>query len=144
MIVMVALVLTVLTFIFIIYPLFKQRSRSVDSASADDDQLRALYSKRDTTYSMLKELEFDHLSGILSEGDYRDLEIRYKRKAVSLLRNIGDLERGAKVEEEIEKCVLELRRDKGLFCHQCGTGYQEDDSFCSGCGTNLSRGERID
>jgi hypothetical protein len=139
MIIFVALLLTVSAFAFIVYPLFKQRTDSVDSA--EDKEFQESLSKRDTTYSMLKELEFDFQSGILTEEDYRDLEARYKRKAISILKNIDDLEKGTEVGAEIEKQVLELRRGKGRFCPQCGAKYQADDRFCSRCGVSLSRGE---
>lgn len=135
MTIFVALVLAVLTFAFITYPFFRQRSRSVDSV--ENEKLQELYSKRDTTYSMLKELEFDFQSGILTEEDYRELDAGYKRKAISTLRAIDDLEKSTEVEEEIEKQVLELRRSKGRFCPQCGTGCQEVDRFCSHCGASL-------
>jgi len=138
----IGILLTVLTFAFITYPLFKQKSPSVDSVK--DEKLQELLSNRDTTYSMLKELEFDFQSGILTGEDYRDLEARYKRKAISLLKDINDLEKGSWVEEEIERQVLELRRSKGRFCPQCGAACQEDDRFCSRCGTSLSRGEGVD
>jgi len=142
MIVFVALVLTVLTFAFIVYPLFKQRSPSVDLVK--DEKLQELHSKRDTTYSMLKELEFDFQSSILTEEDYRDLEARYKGKAISILKDIDDLQKSTEVEEEIERQVLELRQGKGRFCPQCGAGYHESDHFCSQCGASLSQGRRGD
>ena len=99
MTVFVALVLTVLSFTFVAYPLFKQRSRSV--GSTQDEKLEELHSKRDTTYSMLKELEFDFQSGILTDEDYHDLEARYKRKAITILRDTDALEKGTDIEEEI-------------------------------------------
>jgi hypothetical protein len=141
--VFIAILLAVLTFAFIAYPLLKQRFRAaVDSG--EDEKLLELQSKRDTTYSMLKELEFDFQSGILSEDDYQDLEARYKRKAISILRDIDDSEKGTNVEEEIERQVVELRRGKYRFCPQCGARCQEDARFCSGCGTSLNEGERVD
>ncbi len=139
MIILVALVLTVLTFAFIVYPLFKQRSRSVDLVK--DEKLLELHSKRDTTCSMLKELEFDYQSGILTEEDYRDLESKYKRKAVATLRGIDDLAKGTNVEEEIQRQVQELRQSQGRFCPQCGAKYQEGDRFCSSCGVSLNQEE---
>ncbi len=161
MTVFIAVVLAVLTFAFIIYPLFWRRLPQ--EGLAEDEKLQELRSKRDTTYSMLKEMEFDLQSGILTGEDYRDLEARYKRKAISILRGIDDLKAGTNVEEEIEKRVLELRqkkssnvdeklekeilklrRGKGRFCSQCGTSYQEGDRFCSSCGTNLSQGGHVD
>jgi len=142
MTVFVALVLTVLTFAFVAHPFFKRRPPSIDAVN--DDNLRELHSKRDTTYSMLKELEFDFQSGTLTEDDYRDLEARYKGKAISILKDIDDLQKSTEVEEEIERQILELRQGKGQFCPQCGVGCREGDRFCSHCGTSLSQGEHID
>ncbi len=142
MTVFIALVLTTLTFAFIIYPLFKRSSPSVDSVV--DDELRELYSRRDTSYSMLKELEFDFQSGILAEEDYRDLEAKYKKKAISILKDIDNSRKGTEVEDEIEKQLLELRQSKGHLCPQCGSRRQEDDRFCSHCGANLSQEKDID
>ena len=160
MTVFVALALTVLVFAFITYPLLKQRLSSVDSV--EDEELQELRSKRDTTYSMLKELEFDFQSGILTEEDYRDLEARYKSKAISILKNLDDIGKGSNldegtekqvlelrqgksstIDEEVEKEILKLRRSKGRFCPQCGARYQRDDRFCSLCGTSLGHGEGV-
>ncbi len=143
MTILVALILALLTFAFIIYPLFKQRSPSADSV-VEDEKLQELHSKRNTAYSMLKELEFDFQSGILAEEDYRHLETRYKRKAISILKDTDALEKGTSVEDEIEKHVLEIRQSKGQFCPQCGAGYRESDHFCSGCGASLSKESRVD
>jgi len=93
---------------------------------------------------MLKELEFDFRSGILTEEDYRDLEAKYKRKAISILKDIDDSKKGNDEEEAIERRVLEIRQKKAGICPQCGTRYQEGDRFCSHCGANLRQGEQID
>ena len=161
MTIFVALVLTALSFVLIAYPLFK---RGVSSgAPVGDDKYRELHSKQDTTYSMLKELEFDFQSGILTEEDYRDLEVRYKRKAISILKDADSLEKGNEAEGDIEAQVQKLRRVKnnsldreveqevlklrrssaegrhghGKFCSQCGAASQESDRFCASCGTEL-------
>ncbi|MFQ5996780.1 MAG: zinc-ribbon domain-containing protein [Dehalococcoidales bacterium] len=142
MTVFIAILLTVLTFAFIIYPFFRQRLPSADST--EDEKLHQLLSRRDTTYAMLKELEFDFQSGILTEEDYRELESKYKKEGISILKDIDDSKKGADVEEEIERRVLELRRREGQFCPQCATRYEKGDRFCSHCGTNLRQREQID
>src|SRR3989304_2132973 len=106
----VAVVLTLLSLVFIAYPLFKKRWSL--AAPDEDEKFRELHSRRDTTYSMLKELEFDFQSGILTEEDYRDLEARYKRKAISILKDADDLEKGAGAADDIEEQVQKLRRVK--------------------------------
>ena len=142
MTVLFAVVLTVLAFTFIVYPLFKRRPGLMDTSDAG--KLQELFSKRDTTYSMIKELEFDLQSGTLNEDDYRELEEKYKGEAVSVLKDIDNLDKGNDVDVEIEKQVLELRRSKGRFCPQCGVKVQESDRFCSRCGASLGSGEGID
>lgn len=166
MTVFVAILLTVMTIAFIAYPLFRQRQRV--AASGGEDRFWELYSRRDATYSMLKELEFDFQSGILTEQDYRDLEARYRGRAISVLRDIDAVEEGiqvedeedeiekrilelrrskgaeAEIDDEIEKQVRQLRRSKGPACQHCGAEYQEGDRFCAQCGESLRQGESVD
>jgi hypothetical protein len=160
MTVFVTLVLLALTVAVVGYPLFRKHRESL-MESAEDEQLTELYSKRDSTYSAIKELEFDLSSGSLSKEDHGNLEASYKMKALSLLKEIDDLEKGTSAEEEIERQVLELRqaRDdlekgttvdediereiqklrqaRGVFCPQCGASCQKGDKFCFECGTGL-------
>ncbi len=142
MTVFIVVLLTVLTFAFIVYPFFRQKFGAVDSSQ--DSKLQELHSRRDTTYSMLKELEFDYQSGILTEEDYQDLQKRYKRKGVSILKNIDHVREGTDLDDEVEKQVMALRRTEGRFCPQCGEKHQADDRFCSSCGTRLGREEKSD
>ncbi len=131
------LLMTALTFIFITYPFFKKSSGLSAAGAVADDKLQELHSRRDTAYSMLKELEFDFQSGILTEEDYKDLEARYKGKAFSILREIDSLAKDDDIEDIIERQVMALRRSKERFCRQCGAGRRQDDRFCSHCGANL-------
>lgn len=154
----VSLLLAAATFIFVAYPLLRRRPRAAPSAA--DDSLQELYSKRDTTYSMLKELEFDHNSGILSHEDYADLESRYKESAISILKGIdsqrtsatdmeAEIERQIQqlrtngtaevdIDAEIERQVGELRQERGPYCSQCGARSRPGNRFCSHCGVKLN------
>ncbi len=98
MTVFVAVLLTILTFAFVTYPLLKRRQPSVPPIN--DEKEQELFFRRDATYSMLKELEFDFQSGVLTEEDYHDLETRYKRKAISTLRDIDSLAQAMEVEDK--------------------------------------------
>ena len=149
----VAIILTILTFAFVFYPFFRRKVRVTGTAGTD--KLEELRSERDVTYSMLKELEFDYQSGILTEEDYKELEARYKRKAISTLRDIDMAARGGAEEEldEIEKQVQQLRKSRSgktpgqtkaaakQFCTQCGTEVNQEDKFCSNCGVKLGGGK---
>lgn len=160
-----ALALTLAAFAFIAYPLF--RHKTTRTSTSEDDKFRELHSRRDTTYTMLKDLEFDYQSGILAEDDYKDLESMYKRKAISILKDADSLENGPAVEtDDIEKQVQKLRKGKSAgvagvdveieqkvakmrsapagarraqarFCSECGTAIGESDRFCTKCGKKL-------
>ncbi|MBI4304600.1 MAG: cytochrome c biogenesis protein CcsA [Chloroflexi bacterium] len=52
-------------------------------------------------------------------------------------RAVSVLEKSAKIDEEIEERVRELRGRKGRSCSQCGAEHREDDRFCPRCGANL-------
>jgi len=108
--VFVAILLTVAAFAFVAYPLWRRRLSPAEPA--EDERLQELQSQRDTTYSMLKELEFDYQSGLLTEGDYRDLEARYKGRAVSILKGLDRVEQGSDLDDEIEREVLKLRQER--------------------------------
>lgn len=160
MTIFLALLLTVVAFACATYPLLK-RKPSLSDGSTEDENLEELQSHRDTTYSMLKELEFDYQSGILSKEDYEALRNRYKRKAANILRDIDGLKEDTDADDEIEKRVLALRQRrsepspdngvsdeieervlglrqrKGRFCPQCGAPHEADDRFCTRCGTKL-------
>lgn len=109
MITAVALLITVVTFVFIVSPFFR---RARPAAMEGDGRIRDLESQRDTTYSMLKELEFDFQSGVLTEADYRDLEARYKNKAISVLKDMDATAGDDTVDDDIEKKVHALRSQK--------------------------------
>ena len=106
-----ALVLAVVAFAVVAAPFFRQKPRLADAVT--DEESQELYFKRDTTLSMLKELEFDHQSGILTDEDYQELDERYKRKGISILKEIDDMAKGSdEVEAMLEKRVSQIRRGK--------------------------------
>jgi hypothetical protein len=56
------------------------------AAAADDPARVALLEERDRAVAALKELELDHRAGTISDGDYRALVGRLRRKATEALR----------------------------------------------------------
>ncbi|MBI2847717.1 MAG: zinc-ribbon domain-containing protein [Chloroflexi bacterium] len=110
MTVFVALILTIAAFAIIAYPFFRQRSRLVE-ADIDDQSQELLY-KKDTALSMLKELEFDHQSGILTDEDFQELEDRYKKRAIAILKDIDSLGTAADMDAGIEDQITRLRQGR--------------------------------
>lgn len=103
--------------------------------------------QKELVYSAIKELEFDHAMGNLSDTDYRELSRRYDDRAVALLQSIdevsqadedavagenpmmggamGSRSRPARAEDAIEQEIAALRakrraKDGGTFGRNLG------------------------
>lgn len=154
MIILAAVVIVVLMVAYIAWPIVKKFREGAEvvaegdslrklkkwSKFTENEELGELYSQRDATYSAIEELEFDLKSGTLSNEDFDVLKQSYKAKAVSILKEIDDKEKGPGLDGEIEGQILELRQSKANFCPQCGERCREDDKFCVQCGADLCTG----
>jgi hypothetical protein len=93
----------------------------------------------------LKEIEFDHATGKLSEADFAILSARYTAAAVALLEpNVAGaycLRHGARGEAAAQfcsECGAGLVRSDGA-CLVCGFVVQSDAMFCPGCGVPVRK-----
>lgn len=110
------------------YPLLRQQAALLEEAP--DEEREALQSRRDATYSAIKELEFDYQVGNLSPAEYQALDEKYKDKAVTVLKDIdrlGQLDRRGRAapppEDDIERQVRRLRSSgAGTARKGAGTG----------------------
>ena len=65
------------------------RNDSLREPLEADKRALALAEERDRALSALKELEFDHRTGKLSDTDYRELVGAYRRRAAAALQALG-------------------------------------------------------
>ena len=65
-----------------------REDRLREPRGADKRRLE-LAEERDRALSALKELEFDHRTGKLSDADYRELVGAYRRRAAAALQALG-------------------------------------------------------
>ncbi len=90
LVVMVAASLAVA--IFVSWPLLvARREEEAEGEEEADLALDQLLVQKEATYSAIKELEFDHAMGNLSQEDYRELARRYEDRAVALLQIIDEI-----------------------------------------------------
>jgi hypothetical protein len=89
----------------------------------------------------IKELEFDHSMGKLSDHDYHELVARYRQSAVAVMRRLdeGAVTYRALIEREVQRrlgvaapAAAEVR-----VCPACALKNDDDAAFCKGCGTRL-------
>ena len=119
MLIVFLIVISVLVFTVIVYPLLKG-VQDTEKKSSVKDQLAQLLLQKESSYLDLKELELDYRMGKLSQVDYERLRSKLERASVALLKETEQLEQGKprekenkeEINQEIEQEILRMRRIK--------------------------------
>lgn len=77
---------------WLLLPLVYEAAGLAPAPTSTRSELEDLYVQREGTYATLKELEFDHETGKLSDEDFKELRGRYSAEAVKILQRIDELE----------------------------------------------------
>ncbi|MGH3015989.1 MAG: hypothetical protein ACRDNN_13670 [Gaiellaceae bacterium] len=98
--------LTVLCVLFVARPLLRSDTDEAPRllGPAEDERVR-LFERRDRALAALKELEFDHRTGKVSDEDYGALLGPLRREAAEALKALESEER-----EERERAKADVRR----------------------------------
>jgi hypothetical protein len=83
----------------------------------------------------LREIEFDRVTGKLSDSDYAELKTRYTERALEAMR--AGVTDSAQVEDAVEAAVLAYRA-RMKSCARCGPRPEPDAVYCSDCGGYLA------
>ncbi len=126
-----ALVLVAAVVAFVVYPLIRPQRAPLDGISNQSEELRR---RRDRIYAELRELEFDHRVGKVSDEDYADARDQLETEAARILQAI-DVELKA-IDDEIERQVRHLRESRRA-CPSCGAAVTPSARFCASCGEPL-------
>ena len=109
----------------------------------------ALWREKTLVLRSIKDLEFDHAMGKVSDKDFAEMGARLRLRATGLMRQLdaGSSYRGA-IEAEINKRIgapkappAEAAAPKArmvLVCESCSTQNEPDAKFCKNCGSKLS------
>jgi hypothetical protein len=77
----------------IAYPLLRA-SASDDRGGIVESELSDLLYRRDSLYTALKDLDFDHATGKINDADHAEMKERFEREAVEILEKIDAAEEG--------------------------------------------------
>lgn len=89
--------------------------------------------ERETIYENLRDLEHDHETGKIEEGDYERMRHDLRAAAIDLMRQ----ERDQNGHQAAEPSAPQTSATAS-FCTQCGTRIEAGWRFCSNCGTPVS------
>ncbi len=144
---LVKILLAVAVVAFVGYPLLREQMAGEEELELPEED-EELYRRKETTYSALKELEFDYKTGKLSEQDFHELDARFKSSAVEILKAIDELENptpktkaARRAEREQAGEESNRRVSAGLpadTCGSCGNVNPSGARFCAVCGDPLA------
>jgi hypothetical protein len=89
--IMLAVAATVGALLYVVRPLFGRAELPAESVDGIAAGRLELVEERDRALAALKELEFDHRTGKISDVDYRELVGPLRRRAVETLRALESM-----------------------------------------------------
>lgn len=137
-----ALIVGAAVLVLVLEPLI----RSDVPAPALVDPEEAEESARGRALAALREIEFDKVTGKLSDADYATLKTRYTGAALEAIRAedravpVAPGSAGTDLESQVAARVLALRAAAAggaPVCPACGPRPETDALFCSNCGRSL-------
>ena len=127
----VGTLLAVGTLAFVLYPLIAGPLpvRRVSIASAPSAR-----SIGHEAVVALREIEFDRVTGKLSDADYAELKTRYTARALAAMRAVTP---SASDADDAIEAAVRAYRERLKSCATCGPRPEPDAVYCSNCGRYL-------
>jgi hypothetical protein len=116
---------------YVLWPLIRAEGRPGSWASGELAPSPVASDPRDAV-AELREIEFDHATGKLSESDYAALRARYTSDAVAALRA-----RESAIDDPVEAEIRRVRAQTRV-CRTCGPRPEPAACYCSTCGAALT------
>lgn len=105
----------------------------VDARHKDD-----LAREKTLVLRSLKDLEFDHAMGKLSDRDFEDMAARLRARAVRIMKSLDERpDYRGRIEREVETRLSQTEERSSAGCNSCGTANDADATFCKKCGQRL-------
>jgi rRNA maturation endonuclease Nob1 len=126
-------------------PLFREPEGNLDIELLAETELDRLLNRKNVIYRNLRDLEFEHKMGRLSDADFQQLAAGYKHEAAGVLERLDQLNASQNLDEAIEKDIAARKaklsgsgskRDRGR-CSSCGAEIISGKKFCPDCGHRL-------
>ncbi|MCO6453488.1 MAG: zinc-ribbon domain-containing protein [Caldilineales bacterium] len=132
--ILIGLALLAVTLYFVFSPL--QRRANVPLFTGQGLEIEQT-PKRETLLAALRDLEFDHSTGKLTDEDYQAIRADLMRRTVAAPRTD---EGNTMLDAQIEAAVLSYRRDKRSVnnCTACGAELTSGSRFCAACGAPVA------
>ena len=130
---------------YVLIPLFREPKSVPGVDLPDETEFDWLLERKAVIYRNIKDLDFEHAMGRLSDADHGRLQADYKNDAALLLQKMDQLGDSAVLDESIEKEIaarasgrsMYKPRQKNIQCPSCGAETSPGKKYCADCGKRL-------
>ncbi|MBP1623300.1 MAG: hypothetical protein H6Q07_1320 [Acidobacteria bacterium] len=130
---------------YILFPLFRQAKGTPELDLPDETDLDRLLDRKAVVYRSLRDLDFEHAMGRLSDADYQRLQADYKNDAALLLQELDQLGDSEDLDKSIERDIAARKtapaapgtERKAYRCPSCGAETVPGKKYCADCGKRL-------
>lgn len=142
---LVVVLLALAVVVFVGEPLLRRQRGAEPLAFGRELESLRLY--KETLYTAIRDLDFDFQTGKVERRDYEPLRRQLESEALHVLRQLDALDPLARLEQELEQRIAQLRRQRpageepaaaARDCHGCGMPLAGDERYCSACGQALA------
>ena len=142
MFIVLAILLTVAALLAVAYPVLA-KAPAAKPATTATESLDELLGQRDAAMQALRELNFDHRVGKISDEDFAVFDASLKHDAANTLRALDQWEAQAEddLDQDLESEIAARRSQLNTgdrVCPACGRPAADDDQFCAICGAALT------
>ncbi len=145
--ILVGVALSGLVALLVAWPVLRPRHVLEVEAQALDH----LVAEREAILTALRDLDFDHATGKVSDGDYAPQRANLVSRGASVLRQIDQVNQLDQPpnhsDDELDRAIAARRKaaiaphlsSQGRACPQCSAQIRPHDRFCPWCGQALTR-----
>lgn len=137
-----AILVAAIALFAVAYPIIRRSGSTLLATVSAQETLDELLAQRDAAFQALRELNFDHRVGKITNEDFMAFEAHLKQVAANALRALDDWE--AETDDALERAIEHAVRQRravlatsGRACSACGRLASPEDKFCAGCGQML-------
>ncbi len=148
MIIVLAILLAAAVLVALAYPILAQsRAQEAGANTSAEESLAELMAQRENAFQAIRDLQFDHEVGKVSDEDLAMYEVSLKQNAAETLRRLDIWE--SQVDRELSTTIerqITARRaalaSGGQRCPHCGRAVAPGAQFCTGCGKPIQAAAR--
>lgn len=125
--------------VWVAEPLVRRGRLRETTADAQGDVIERLTLQKETLYTAIRDLDFDHQTGKVDAEDHAVLRRQMEAEAADVLRQLDLADPLADLDLVAEQHILAYRQKEAAVasedtCPACGTGLTADPAYCPICG----------